>query len=104
MAAGWVNVVSGLLLRGEKKDDVLVVIVIVVVCLQAVGLNGWVFWTRKKRAGYTPKPSWTKAEDDTFALSTSDDENDEDEDDGAKDEASEAAALRGNDWSSPDEK
>ena len=104
MAAGWGNVVSGLLLRGFKRNNALVVIVIVVVCLQAVGLNGWAFWARKKRAGYMPTPSWTKAEDDTFALSTSDDENDDDKDDAAEDEASEAAGLRGNDWSSPDEK
>lgn len=104
VVAGWGNVVSGLLLRGHKKNSAMVAIVAVVVCLQAVGLSGWALWAQRIRAGYTPKPSWTKAEDHTFALSISDDENDEDEDDGAKDEANEAACFKGNESSSLDKR
>ena len=104
MVAGWENVVSGLLLRGYKTNSAIVVIVMVFVCLQAVGLSGWVFWAQRKRAGYTPKPSWAMVGDDTFALSASDEENDDDEDDGAKDEANEAARFKGNDSLSLDEK
>lgn len=102
MVAGWGNVVSGLLLRGYKKNSAIVIIVIIIVCLQAVGLGGWTYRVQRQRAEYEPKPSWAKAGDDTFALSTSDDENDDDDDDEAKDEATET--TRGRDSMTLDEK
>lgn len=102
MVGGWGNVVTGVLLRGYKKNSAIVIVVIIIVCLQAAGLSGWTYRVQRKRAKYEPKPSWTKVGDDTFALSTSDDETDDDDDDEAKDEASESA--RGRDSSSLDEK
>lgn len=94
MVAGWGNVVSGLLLRGYKKNSAIVIIVIIIVCMQAVGLSGWTYRVQRNRTEYEPKPSWAKAEDDSFALSTSDDEIDDDDDDEAKDEVNETARGR----------
>ena len=104
MVAGWGNIVSGLLLRGYKIATVLIAIIIV--CLQAVGLSGWVFWVQRRRANYTPKPSWAKAadDDDSLALSTSDDENDGEDGNEAEDDKDETARLKGRDSLSMDEK
>ena len=108
MVAGWGNIVSGLLLRGYKANSATVIIAIIIVCLQAVGLSGWVFWVQRRRATYTPKPSWAKAadgDDDSFALSTSDDDENDDEDGNeAGDDKDETARLKGRDSLSLDEK
>jgi len=107
MVAGWGNVIGGLLLRGYKKNDTIVVFVTVATCLQAVGLSGWVFWMQRSGTKYTPKPSWAKANNEAFALSTTDDESDDEGDDKnedkiedqdeEKDEAGETARLNGRD-------
>ena len=100
MVAGWGNAVGGLLLRRYRKNSPPVVIAIVYVCLQAVGLSAWTFRRQRKRAEYTPKPSWAKVEGDGFALSASDDEDEDDDDDndndGARveDEANKSSRLR----------
>ena len=107
MVAGWGNIVSGLLLRGYKANSATVIIAIIIVCLQAVGLSGWVFWVQRRRVTYTPKPSWAKAadgDDDSFALSTSDDENDDEEGNEAEDDKDETTRLKGRDSLSLDEK
>ena len=105
MVAGWGNIVSGLLLRGYKKNSSTVIIAVGAVCLQAVGLSGWTFWVQRRRAKYIPKPSWAKAaDDDSFALSTSDDENDNEGDNEAEDDTKETARLKGHDSFSLDEK
>lgn len=80
MVAGWCNVVSGLLLRGQKPTSAAVITIEVVACLQAVGLTWVLVWKRSERAEYTPKPTWANNDDDgTFALSASDDEDEMEE-------------------------
>ena len=81
------------------SPTVAIVVVIVFVCLQAVGLSAWTFQLQRRRAEYTPKLSWAKVEGDSFALSTSDDENenivvDNDDGDKAEDEANQSTHLR----------
>ena len=105
IVAGCGNIVSGLLLRGYKKNSATIIIAVGAVCLQAVGLNGWIFWVQRSRANYTPKPSWAKAADnDSFALSTSDDENDDEGDNEAADDTKETVRLKGHDSFPLDEK
>lgn len=86
MVGGWSNVVSGLLLRGFGKSSAIVVAVTVAVCMEAVGLSGWVWWVQRRRARYIPKASWAKEDEGSFALSTSDDDDDDDADDAPKNE------------------
>ena len=92
MMAGWGNVVSGLLLRGHKPTSAGVITIEVVGCLQAVGLTWLLVWKRREGAEYTAKPAWVnKDNDENFALSTSDDE----------DEMEETAHLQPRDSDSP---
>ncbi len=91
MIAGWSNIVTGLLLRGYTQGSPLVAISIVIICLQGVGLSWWKFWSQREQAKYVPTPSWTKEDDDTFALSITDDEDDQMEE---KDERDEIAHLQ----------
>lgn len=80
MGTGWANIVGGLLLRGYKASSGTVVVAILFVCLEALGLTGWVLWKRREKVRSVPKPAWTKIGEDTFALSASDEEDDVDDD------------------------
>ena len=95
MSAGWFNVVSGLLLRRYNSRSAIVVMAIVTVSFEVLGLTGWMyFWVWRKQAKYTPKPTWAKPENGSFALSTSDDEDDEEEEqEETKDEIDETSRL-----------
>ncbi|TVY90401.1 hypothetical protein LAWI1_G004725 [Lachnellula willkommii] len=90
MIAGCSNILSGLFLRGYMASSAIVVLSIVVMCSQAMGLSGWIYCVqRKKKAEYTPNNiAWAKVDEDSFALTNSDDE-DMDGDDKSEEDTSE---------------
>lgn len=86
MAAGWYNVISGLVLSGYAMTSMTVISMTVFVVAQAVGLSLWLYMPKLRRrqvVKYTAQPTWADAGDNVFRVSASDDE--EDGEDGAKD-------------------
>jgi hypothetical protein len=76
---GWSNVVSGLYLRGYGKSSLAVVTLIVVICLEASGFSAWTLWRQRKRVKSVSGPAWVKIGEENFALTSSDDEDDQSE-------------------------
>jgi hypothetical protein len=74
MVSGWCNIVSGLLLRGHKKNSSIVIFAAATALLQALALSVWVIWVQRKRSNNTSKPTWARApvDEDTFTLYDSD--------------------------------
>ncbi|CAK4033797.1 Hypothetical predicted protein [Lecanosticta acicola] len=69
MLTGWVNLVTGLRLRGLKSDSGLVISTIIIGCLEGICLFVAVRWLQVRRAQTAYQPVWVREGDkDSFAL------------------------------------
>ncbi|KAH0541628.1 hypothetical protein FGG08_003918 [Glutinoglossum americanum] len=78
MAAGWTNLVTGMLLRGYP--GACVIVMVIVVCVEMLGLTFWVWWAYRRSAPQMPsgqRSVWRK-EENYFAVGDLDDEGDDD--------------------------
>jgi hypothetical protein len=93
MAAGWSNIVTGMLLRGYPV--VCLVVVAILAGVEMWGLTFWVWWTYRKRPVQKDSrnscktgSTWGKEEGEYFALADDDEDEDDDSDpNGVKNEA-----------------
>lgn len=89
VVAGWVNVGTGLVLRGYGKKSPVFVTAMGIACLEGVALGVWLFWAevrrRRKQVSSGVDPAWAKLNDNDFVVGESDDESENDgEEDGKK--------------------